>query len=344
MTLKYLAKLLLSSSCVLGAGCVADSEPYTPQSPGYPAGDGVAEETNAPPPIDVEPKPEDSKPIPTVLAFGQVNPANLVVTGDSIYWTEFVDNNVILKWLHIDGGDTFQASSLSSLPFEAVADDNGVYFTAASDQKILFAPHIGLEPAPLVSSVSDPLAIGLKDRYVYWTTADGCLLRSEKKGGDAETVACGQGSPVSLAMTGEVAYWSTLEGTLYRTGLEPQGDAEKVLTGQDFSSGIVADQSGVYWADAGQREVLRLGAVSQAVTALASNQFAPANVTQDRFYLYFSTQSDGAVKRVLKAGSEVDVMAWMQDEPGQLVATDNWLYWINEGDGRIMRVVKNFGY
>jgi hypothetical protein len=345
-SLKTVSKIVVLSSgfALLGMGCVADDEPFDPGSDNGPYGPEVADPGGVvPPPIVIDPNNEP-QPAPATFAEGQINASNLVLSGDSMYWVEFIKGEAMLKWMHVDGGENFDAGRLESLPFSTAADDDGLFFAAQTDNNIVFAPHQGLQSELLHLSDAQPLAIALTDDYAYWTAIDGCLYRGAKEGGEAQEVACGTGAPVSLAIADGVAFWSTIEGTLYSSPLDAQGAADKLASGQDFSSGIVADQSGVYWVDDANREVRTYRHTSRVVTSLAESQYSPAGLSQDRFYLYFSTQGDGSIKRVLKAGGDVDVMVAQQNAPGQVVATDEWVYWINEGDGSIMRLLKNFDY
>lgn len=346
-SLKTVSKIVVLSSgfALLGMGCVADDEPYGPDSDNGTFPPEVADPGGVvPPPIVVDPT-NDPQPAPATFAAGQVDASNLTVTGDSIYWVEFIKGEATLKWMHVDGGEHFEVGRLESLPFSTTADENGLFFASQTDNNIVFAPHLGLESELLHFTKSEPLAIQLTDNYAYWTAIDGCLYRGAKEGGVVEGVSCGTGAPVSLAIADGYAYWSTIEGNLYSSPLDAVGAADKLASGQDFSSGIVADQSGVYWVDEASREVRRYGNTTRTVTALAESQYSPAGLAQDRFYLYFSTQGDGSIKRVLKSGgSEMDVMAVQQDEPGEVVVADEFVYWVNEGNGSIMRLQKNFAY
>ena len=339
--------IITSGFALLATGCAADgygdgidSDPFN--------GNEVADPNSNPPPPPIIIDPDDplgADPAPAVFAAKQVNPSNLIVTDESLYWVQFANNEVTLNWMHVDGGDPVTVGTLESLPFSSVADEAGIYFAATSEQNIVFAPHLGLQAQPLHASITDPLAVQVTEDYTYWTAANGCLFRGAKEGGDAQEVACGTGAPVSLSLAGDNAYWTTTDGSLFRTSLEPSGAADKLLGDEDFSAGIVADESGVYWADAQRREVLSFSFDTGAFEVLASSQYAPAGVTQDRFYLYFTTQGDGGIKRVLKSGNgELDIMAKGQNEPGQVVSTQDWLYWINEGDGSVMRLLKNYNY
>ncbi|MCP4447747.1 MAG: hypothetical protein GY811_20780 [Myxococcales bacterium] len=349
ISLKAVSKIALLSSgfALAGAGCVADNEPLRPGQDPFGNGDQVAEPGGGapPPPIVVDPNVATADaPQPAVFAQDQVNPSNLIVSGDSIYWVESARNSVKLKWLHVDGGETFHATGLNSLPFSTAADDAGLYFAASSEQNIVFAPHLGLDAEPLHASVTDPLAIALTEDYAYWTAANGCLFQGAKEGGPAVILGCAPDAATSLALVNGVAYMATTEGALYRAELEEGGAFDKIASDEDFGNGLVADASGVYWVDSANRQVRRYRHTSGVVSVLAGSQFSPIAVAQDRFYLYFSTQGDGAVKRILKAGGAVEVMAEQQDEPGELVVTDEFIYWINEGDGSVMRLLKNYNY
>ncbi len=346
-SLKTVSKhVVISSGLALLAmgGCVADDEPFDQGEGGGPYGPEVADPGGVlPPPIVVDPT-NVPQPAPATFADQQIEASNLTVFEDSIYWVDFNKGEAMLKWMHVDGGENFEVGRLESLPFSTTADENGLFFAAQTDSNIIFAPHLGLQSELLHFSDAQPLAIAVDGDYAYWTAIDGCLYRGAKEGGEAQSVACGTGAPVSLAIADGVAFWSTIEGTLYSSRLDAQGAADKLASGQDFSAGIVADQSGVYWVDEANREVRRYRHITRTITALAESQYSPAGLAQDRFYLYFSTQGDGSIKRILKAGGDVDVMVAQQDEPGEVVVADEWVYWINEGDGSIMRLFKNFDY
>ncbi len=351
MTLSFRAvgkiALLSSGFALLTAGCVGENEPIGPGSDPFDGEQVLQPDSDAPVPpiIVVDPdSPTADLPLPAVFAEDLDNPANLTVFDDSIYWVEILGDDPVLKWLHIDGGENFIAAKLESLPFSTVADEAGLYLAAASEERIVFAPHLGLNVAPLHASITSPLALALTEDYAFWTAANGCLFRGAKEGGTAATLGCADAAATSLALVEGHAYLATVDGALYRADMEPGGAFDKILSGQDFGNGFVADGSGVYWADPANRRVNHFSFASAAVSTLAGAQFGPAAVAQDRFYLYFSSQGDGAIKRVLKSGGDVEVMAEQQDAPGQLVATDEFIYWINEGNGSVMRLLKNFDY
>ncbi len=348
-SLKNVTKLAIISTgfALLATGCAADGfDPSDPRGPF--TGDGIADPNSEtpPPPIVADPNdPVGVDPAPALFADKLVNPSNLIVTNESIYWVEFANNQATLDWMHIDGGEVFAVGTLSSLPFSSVADDAGIYFAASSEQNIVFAPHLGLSARPLLSSTTNPLAIQVTDDFAFWTAADGCLYRGAKEGGDAQRVACGDGAPVTLSIADGRAYWTTTDGALFGSSLEANSVADKLLADENFGEGVIADESGFYWADAQKRQIRSFSFVDGAFDVLASSQYEPVGVTQDRFYLYFTTQGDGGIKRVLKSGNAaVDVMATGQAGPSQVVATQDWLYWINEGDGSVMRLLKNYNY
>tara|TARA_R110002073_G_scaffold225022_5_gene385336 strand:+ start:34854 stop:35906 length:1053 start_codon:yes stop_codon:yes gene_type:complete len=338
---------LLASGFALLTGCVADNEPLGPASDPFGNGDQVAKpdgDETPPPIIVVDPNfPDADLPQPSVFANDLVSPSNLTVFDDSIYWVEDVAGDFVLKWMHVDGGENFAAAKLDNVPFSTVADDAGLYF-GSTKESVVFASHHGLEPSVLHNSVSNPLALALTDDYAFWTATNGCVFRGAKEGGPAKVLGCADTAATSLVLLEGHAYVASVDGILYRADLEPGGAFEKILSGEDFGAGFVADSAGVYWADPANRQVKHFSFASGVVSPLASAQFEPAAVAQDRFYLYFSTQGDGAIKRVLKSGGEVDTLNDQQSDPGQLVATDEYIYWINEGDGSVMRQLKNFAY
>lgn len=333
------------------SGCVSDYDPPpTGQDPFV--GPTVAEpsEDTSLPPIIVDPGfPTDERPLPSVFAENQLNPSNLSVVGDAMYWIEEVEGDAHLTHMDIDGGANERVAMFESLPFSSAVDEFGIYLAAPAEGRVLFVAHNELAVYTLHEASTQPLAVALTEDDAVWTDTSGCLVRGPKDGRQGKTLGCANESAITLAIVGEDAYFATVGGSLFHAGLGNDGTFEKVFSGQEFGANIVADQSGIYWLDATKRSVMRYRFESQKIFALAEFQYSPAGIAQDSLYVYYSSQGDGAVKRVLKAGGDIEVMAEDQAQPGQLVSTDDYLYWINEGNsneapgtGSIMRVRKGF--
>jgi hypothetical protein len=302
--------------------------------------DWLADPSALPPTIGEEPPRPGTTALPTVFATKQEAAQNLMLLGDSLYWIDFNGTLPKLQWVHTDGGDWQTVRDLESLPFDTATDEAGLYLSASSQQHILFASELGLEPAPLHSSLTDPLALEVDEDHAYWTSVGGCVNRGAKEGGDAEVVACGEGAAVSLALAGDFVFWATLEGNIYRAPKGVDTEAEKIAAGESFASGIIADETRIYWGNTQTRQVRSLTYSTGLIDVLANGQYEPAGITQDRFHIYFSTQGDGAIKRISKQGGLTTVLATEQGAPGELVVGDEYLFWVDEASGNIMRHVK----
>ncbi len=341
LSLKALTQTALLSSGFVFGSCVADGEPYFPDSDPKP--EVTDEPDEIPPLISVNPE-ESPAPLPVVFADEQTRPSNLSVYGDSVYWVDFADNKVLLKRQDREGHEDVAVERLESLPFSVAVDDAGLYFATSSQQSITFVAHNALEAGPLHASITDPLAIAVTDDYVYWTAANGCLFQGPMHGGDAVVLACAPTAAIVLSLVGDFAYMGTVAGALYRVELTEGGIFDKIVSDEDFTEGLVADASALYWANAPQRQIRSYNYATESVTVLADSQLGLTSVRQDRFYLYFATQSDGAIKRMRKTTGKAATMTRQQGEPAGLVVTSEWVYWINEGNGSVMRQSKNFDY
>lgn len=61
-----------------------------------------------------------------------------------------------------------------------------------------------------------PLAIAVGDNAVYFSTADGCIHRTDLDGNYVATAACTDGTPTTLAVGDGEVWWSLAEGGVYK--------------------------------------------------------------------------------------------------------------------------------
>src|SRR5690606_36917295 len=278
-------------------------------------------------------------PRPQVVVDGEPTARDLRVVGDRLYWVERAEEGVYLSRARPHGGPAIVAAKLPEQPIDLlVAEDDHVYWTAASG-RLYRQDLIGGEPLAIVDDLaSAPLALASADKQLYWTAADACVRRLALGETSVHEVSCARGTPVVIAVQGDSVYWGNAEGDLFRAstgGSEPK----HLAAGESFDSRLLADQAEVFWVNAQLRSVRaadRRGL--HGVRVVARHQYAPVGLAMDRFGLYFSTQSDGSVKRVAKTGGEAKVLAADQAGPADVARHLDRVYWINELDGTISAV------
>jgi len=146
-------------------------------------------------------------------------------------------------------------------------------------------------------------------------------------GGPAVILAAGAPSAngiwsTSIAADGSHVYWLEADGSVKRVS-DDGGAAETVASAQDKPTGLFAGASGVFWANMGTGQIMRLA--SGAAVSIATAAKKPNAVAADATYVYWVEQAEGlatdvrpgSVKRAALAGGAVDTLADIAD-PGLL--------------------------
>jgi len=138
----------------------------------------------------------------------------MVATDEAhVYWTDRANQAV---WsAPVEGGDAAMIAEGIIEPTDIEVDEEAIYVTALEATYRISIGGGALEP--LVWGAGRGLAIDAA--YVYVGTADGRVLKVEKAGGAAITLAKGELYPSDIAVDGESVYWVTRQetGVLART-------------------------------------------------------------------------------------------------------------------------------
>jgi hypothetical protein len=191
-------------------------------------------------------------------------------------------------------------------------------------------------PVTLVSGFSDPVGVAVDGGHIYWadlvagTISVGTLVRAPNNGvtvTDASFLFQGLGGPLGVAVDASSIYWTTVgsrsstSGTIWKASLpnatQPSpGPPVALVTGQNNPSGLVVDDTNIYWANnafepgAGSINALPLagGATTTPVTVVG-DLTSPYGIAVDGEDLYWTgddiTGSQGTIDKVSVNGGAV---------------------------------------
>ncbi|AUX28999.1 MULTISPECIES: hypothetical protein [Sorangium] len=194
-------------------------------------------------------------------------------------------------------------------PWAVVSDGAAVWFTSLSHGGLyradaLFAGQLAAEITGAAAQVGGALAADAD--HLYWTWADGTVMRLRKDGSEPRQIASAQDfertnlTPQYLAADAAHLFWSTPSGYLFR--LDKDGSGLVALAdGQPGPAGIAVDPrdgGALYWVN-------RLGSVRRVpkaggtVDTLAVGQASAIAIAVDEAYVYWATQA-GDLRRIAK--------------------------------------------
>ncbi|WP_437278582.1 hypothetical protein WME90_46485 [Sorangium sp. So ce375] len=194
-------------------------------------------------------------------------------------------------------------------PWALVSDGAAVWFTSLSQGGLyrtdaLFAGQLAAEISGATGELGGALAADAD--HLYWTWADGTLMKLRKDGTEQRQIASAQDfertnlTPQYLATDATHLFWSTPNGYLFRLGKDGSG-LVALADGQPGPAGIAVDPEDggdLYWVN-------RLGSVRTvpkaggAVSTLAVGQFGAIAIAVDEAFVYWATQA-GELRRIAK--------------------------------------------
>lgn len=129
------------------------------------------------------------------LATGQMDPMDLAVDGDAVYWTDVTEGAI--KRVSKAGGAVTTIASGQARPSRLALDATHVYWTNALGASVMRAPKAG-GATELLSSAVQPTDLTVVGDFVYWvnhtdSSAHTLELRKVPRAGGTSTqvVACG---------------------------------------------------------------------------------------------------------------------------------------------------------
>jgi sugar lactone lactonase YvrE len=118
---------------------------------------------------------------PATLATEQGFPSALALTPSSVYWLDEWPPDV--KLYAKSGGapvPLYSAEAGKSTPKGIALDATSLYFTDSDTGNVMKVPAAGGSAIQLATGPSGASGVAVDDRYVYWTTPCGRVLRVEK--------------------------------------------------------------------------------------------------------------------------------------------------------------------
>jgi hypothetical protein len=228
---------------------------------------------------------------PTTVAGGFTGASGLAVTNDTLFV--------------MDASHLWQCPLPCSSPTPITAVKNGTDLIAnPNGPSILWAqegsgpgaPDSGVFSLWMGSSTPQQLAGGQGQVQflatdginLYWTdTADGTVLEEPVNGGALTTLASAQSKPTVIAVSSQFVYFGTTNAI---ERVSPGGGVTKVAAAQN-PLGMVTDQSGLYWTNAGSGTVMKLPVCGTAPLTLATGQSNPTGIAVDWNDVYWANDS-----------------------------------------------------
>jgi len=220
---------------------------------------------------------------------------------------------------------------------------------------LFFAVNGAIMQMPKTGGTAIPVILGVRPRDlrvdgsdVYWAEGDK-VRRAYKDGGNALTIASKQKGPREITIHGNHVYWidagsdDSQEPTIRRAmrdGTEP-----KTLASVGDAHGLVANSTGVYWANTRVGAIMRLAPNTDTPTVIVSGLKAPVDIAVDETHVYW-VEDDGLFRVELSGGVPQNLS---QTRGRRLALTQSHVYFI-AGDGTnpvgdaLMRVPKQGGH
>jgi hypothetical protein len=228
------------------------------------------------------------------------------------------------------------------MPYGLFVDDTNLYWTNAGSGEVMQANADGSGPIQLTMGEDTPIAVEVKDGFVYWISysVTGVMRRAPKGGG---TIVDLTPAPAAreLSIGKDSIWWTREPDDVQRipVGGLPDGGSPDLLTNNLLSNGITADDAAVYWVNRQDGYVNRADLDLGNVTALANGD-VPFDIAVDGASIYWTEQGSapgtGKVMKASKAdGSGAAQLAGSQGSPSGIAIDGANVYWANQGDGTI---------
>jgi hypothetical protein len=285
-------------------------------------------------------------------------PSGIAVADSVLYYTGYdgTDSEGAV-WSMPIGGTASEIAVHQKNPSSLAIDETNIYWTDDDpiDGSVLEMERSGSivdAPAVLATGRSHPRGLAVDGTNVYWvdaaeTEGPGAVLRTSiAEGGVVATVAANQAQPNVITVDAGRLYWGNW-GTL-RNGLadstvasvDSAGGPIQTLAGNPnlianaAPIGIAADDSGLYWTNAGALTVnngsvvhLAAGAASPTVLAVG---VSPFSVVVDGTHSFYA-DINGAIVGVSNAGGTPTTLASGQAGTLLLASSPTDLYWMTVG-------------
>ena len=261
------------------------------------------------------------------------------VFGDfgALYGSRVTDGSVI-RIAAPEGGSSDILVRLDHLVRELNADGAGVFWLSDRGDAV-HGYEWNEQIAETLYNTTGATSLTIDTNQLYFGTEAGEVFQADRGGGAAPVLIASVGGLVNhMTRAGDYLYFTTLSsdgGGLYRAHVA-KDSVEPLAAGFNFDSGIVVDDSYVFWGDADRRAVMRLWNTGGEPVSIANNQYQVSALAGERFFLYFASNADHTIKVVPKIGGEVTPLATEESYVGHLQLAGGRLFWTNEGPAGIM--------
>ncbi|MCA9618587.1 MAG: hypothetical protein KC731_06190 [Myxococcales bacterium] len=242
---------------------------------------------------------------PEVLVSGELGVQGIALSGEVLYWCNFLDDELLRIDLSAPGASPeLVASGFNGCAGVAIADGQ-IYFAAYFDDQIRRVP---LSGGPSEVVVTDPGAgphgISLDATHLYWTSFDQQVVKRAPRSDPTlveQLYATGSGA-TSVMANGPDLFWTTYEGGTV-VHADGGGTVTQVAAGQPQAFYLAVEGDQVFWttrdesAPGGSR-VQHASVNGGEVTVLAEDQLGASGIALTPSHIYFATGSDGQIKRL----------------------------------------------
>lgn len=211
-----------------------------------------------------------------------------------------------LRYPRTGGAAALVTSSVPD-PWAVVSDGLSIWLTSLSQGGLYRVDALAVgQPATEITGATTEMggALAVDADFLYWTWADGTVMKLRKDGSERRQIASGQVfesthlTPQYLAADATHLFWSSPNGFLFRLSKDGSG-LVALASGQPGPAGIAvepADGGAIYWVNrAGSvRKVPKAGG---PVTTLAVGQINAVAIAVDDAFVYWATQA-GDVRRI----------------------------------------------
>jgi hypothetical protein len=233
------------------------------------------------------------------LATNQDKPIRLVVTADTLYWSNTGDGRIMKMSLPPSNTPEPMATGLVS-GGDLTSFGSSLYFTSYTDPgSVLKQGFSDANPTPLVSGLALPFGVAADAAWIFWTNGDGTVKRSSPQGTGVMDLASGEDEPWEIAADANDVYFTTK--TAVRRVPRSGGGAQPFASGQSNPWGIAIDSTGVYWTGHNNDTIMRQlqGTVDSAIVMSGASH--PAQIALDAVAIYWTDNTNpGAIRRLAK--------------------------------------------